>query len=106
MKTALELYIMQQVKSCRLTKNIRTEDLAHILGVTVNFINNIETPSSRDKYNLTHLIKIAYLFECDVAQFLPNNSKLEQLYPDLYEIKQSIKQLPPIRSKKKSAPSP
>lgn len=66
----------------------------------MNFVNNVESDKSDDKYNINHLLKIAYLFNCNICDFFPKNYSIEDETnsADLIQQKEFI-----LRNKKKRA---
>lgn len=42
-----------------------------MLDVSFGFIGNIENPKYSAKYNLNHINKLAFIFECSPKDFLP-----------------------------------
>jgi transcriptional regulator with XRE-family HTH domain len=72
-----EIAIISNVKNIRLSKGFTCQDIANILDTSVNFINNVESEKSDDKYNINHLLKISYLFDCDICEFFPRNFSIK-----------------------------
>ena len=75
-KTALDLFIMEKVKSMRQSKNMSQAVLAIKLGVSDAFIGQIENPKHRAKYNLEHVYKLTFIFECSPGDLFPKNQIL------------------------------
>lgn len=80
MKKPLDVFVMQKVKEFRLRHNLLASDIADVIGTSVNFVNNVETPTSPDKYNLYHFVKIVCLFQCDPSELLPTS------FADLHDV--------------------
>lgn len=70
-KTAIDLYIIDQVKKMRNERNISQAVLATELDVSNAFIGQIENPKHRSKYNTSHLNELAKIFNCSPRDFLP-----------------------------------
>jgi transcriptional regulator with XRE-family HTH domain len=89
MITNFEKAIISNIKRIRIEKGITCQDIADILNTSVNFINNIESEKSDDKYNLNHLNKISYLLDCKISEFFPSDSEIqnEPFFKDIEEQK-------------------
>jgi transcriptional regulator with XRE-family HTH domain len=72
-----EKAVISKVKIIRTNLGFTCQDIANILNTSVNFVNNIESDKSDDKYNLNHLLKIAYLFNCSICDFFPKNYSIK-----------------------------
>ena len=72
-----EKAIISNIKRIRTEKGITCQDIADILNTSVNFINNIESEKSDDKYNLNHLNKISYLLDCNISEFFPSDFEIQ-----------------------------
>ena len=70
-KTELDLYIINKVKELRTKTGISQAVLAIKLEVSDAFIGQIENPKHRAKYNLSHINKLAQIFNCSPKDFLP-----------------------------------
>lgn len=73
--TKLELFVIEKIKEKRNELGYTAQDLGEATGNSQNFINNIESNKSTDKYNITHLSKIAELFNCYIQDFFPLDKK-------------------------------
>ncbi|HCN83662.1 MAG TPA: transcriptional regulator [Sphingobacteriaceae bacterium] len=73
-KSAIDLYIIDQVRAKRLAANLSQLDLAFALGVSLGFIGHIESPRYTAKYNIEHINKLAEIFDCSVKDFFPDRS--------------------------------
>jgi len=67
----IDQYVIDRVKERREKKQWTQADLADALSVSVGYIGNIESPKYRAKYNLSHINKLAIIFECSPRDFLP-----------------------------------
>jgi transcriptional regulator with XRE-family HTH domain len=70
-KSKIDWYIISQVTKKRLEKGYTQEDLAIHLNISTGFIGQVESPSSRAKYNNQHLNELAKYFKCSPRDFLP-----------------------------------
>ncbi|MCA6439837.1 MAG: helix-turn-helix transcriptional regulator [Sediminibacterium sp.] len=71
-KTAIELFVIQQVRQKRIFLNYSQEDVASFIDKTRGFIGQVESPNHPAKYNLNHLNKIAKEFNCSIQEFFPD----------------------------------
>lgn len=76
-KTKIELAVMEKVTQLRLAKGLSQDDIAAILECSRGYIGQIESPNSPSTYNLTHLNRLAYEFECSLHDFLPKHPIIE-----------------------------
>jgi transcriptional regulator with XRE-family HTH domain len=67
----IENYVIDSVRSKRISKGISQKELAYSMEVSIGFIGNVENPKYRAKYNLTHLNELAKILECSPKDFLP-----------------------------------
>lgn len=67
----IDQYVIDFVKNLRSEKELKQEDIANILGVTRSFIQDIENPKRRAKYNLSHINLLADYFSLSPRDFLP-----------------------------------
>ncbi len=72
MKTAIEIYVIEQVKAIRIGLGMSQAELAFKLNVSSGFIGKVETTSLPTKYNLNHINKIAEIFNISPQELLPN----------------------------------
>ena len=62
--------IGQNVKRIRKEKGISQLDLAHKIGhKSVSIISCAEINHKNNRFNIEHLLKIAYVLEVDIAEF-------------------------------------
>jgi transcriptional regulator with XRE-family HTH domain len=69
----IEQYVIDVVRAKRIEKKISQKDLAYSLNLSIGFIGNVESSNFRAKYNLSHINKLAEIFECSPKDFLPEN---------------------------------
>jgi len=69
--SAIEQHVIDFVRELRYRKNLTQENIATILNVKRSFINNVESPKNRSKYNLSHIDKLASHFGISPKDFLP-----------------------------------
>lgn len=70
-KTKFEIAVIDRVREIRNDKDLSQDDIAAILGLSRGFIGQIESPNSPSTYNLNHLNRLAYEFDCSPQDFLP-----------------------------------
>ncbi|MDI3321381.1 helix-turn-helix domain-containing protein [Pinibacter soli] len=71
-KVKYNWYIITQVINKRLLEGYTQEDVAIHLNLSTGFIGQVESPSSRAKYNNQHLNELAKVFKCSPREFLPD----------------------------------
>lgn len=67
----IEQYVIDVVRRMRVERGLSQKDLAFALDLSIGFIGDIESSKERAKYNLTHINKLAKIFECSPKDFLP-----------------------------------
>jgi transcriptional regulator with XRE-family HTH domain len=73
-KTEIDLFVIGKVKELRVKNGISQVVLAVKLEVAESFIGAIENPKNRAKYNLSHINKLAAIFDCSPQYFLPETA--------------------------------
>lgn len=71
--TAVDAYIGEKVRGYRNLRNISQEELGRMLGVSFQQIQKYEKGANR--ITSSRLQEIAKIFECDVADILPEQKK-------------------------------
>ncbi|MDC8099157.1 helix-turn-helix domain-containing protein [Chryseobacterium rhizosphaerae] len=77
----IEQYVIDTVRRMRMNKKISQKDLAYSLDLSIGFIGDVESYKSRAKYNLSHINRLAEVFDCSPKDFLPEQyleNKTEQ----------------------------
>lgn len=69
----IEQYVIDIVRKMRLERKISQKELAYSLDLSIGFIGDVESSKSRAKYNLSHINKLAEIFECSPRDFLPQH---------------------------------
>ncbi|PWB21487.1 helix-turn-helix domain-containing protein [Flavobacterium sp. HTF] len=69
----IEQYVIDTVRRIRIEKKISQKELSYALNLSIGFIGDIESSKSRAKYNLSHINKLAEIFECSPKDFLPQS---------------------------------
>jgi transcriptional regulator with XRE-family HTH domain len=77
-KSTFDLAVIRLVKAYRVAHDLTQDDLAEILDVSRGYIGQIESPSSRSKYNLNQLNRLAYEWKCSPRIFLPEKGSEEK----------------------------
>lgn len=67
----IEKYVISKVKELREQRGFTQEQLALALGKNIGFISQIEAPSKKAKYNISHLNEIAKILDCSPKDFMP-----------------------------------
>ncbi|WP_035677718.1 helix-turn-helix domain-containing protein [Flavobacterium limnosediminis] len=67
----IERYIISKVREIRETKGVTQEQLSLSIGKNITFISQIEAPSKKAKYNISHLNEIAKALDCSPKDFWP-----------------------------------
>ena len=73
LKSEIDLYIIDKIKTLRVANKFSQAALALKLGVSDAFIVQIENPKNRSKYSMVQLNKLAKIFNCSPRDFLPEN---------------------------------
>lgn len=98
----IKTFIGERVRTIRLSKNISSESLTDYLNISRASVVNIE--KGRQGASIEILIKLSYLFKCDVSDFLPSASLIDpcisNMVDDVY--KKSIHKATRHLIKKKS----
>lgn len=71
MKSDIDLYIIERVKERRKALNISQRTLSELLGRSLGFVGQVETPHCAAKYSVHQLFLIAKEFNCSAADFFP-----------------------------------
>jgi transcriptional regulator with XRE-family HTH domain len=71
-KTKIELFVLNKVKEKRLEIGLSQAELSHQLEMSTGFIGMAESPKYTTKYSLEQLNKLAIIFKCAPADFLPS----------------------------------
>lgn len=71
--TAVDAYIGEKIRGYRNLRNISQEELGRMLGVSFQQIQKYEKGANR--ITSSRLQEIAKIFECDVADILPEQKK-------------------------------
>lgn len=71
-KSEIEMYVINKVKTLREHANITQSELAFRLGVSNGFVGQVESSRSPTKYSLNHIDKLAEIFEVSPQDFIPS----------------------------------
>jgi transcriptional regulator with XRE-family HTH domain len=83
MRTALDQYIIDEIRKRRNAINMSQEQLFQNMGFKSDaFIAATESPRSTKKYNIAQLNKVAIIFNCSLWDLIPEKS-----FPDNTNIK-------------------
>ena len=70
--TPIDQYVIDFVRKLRDEKNLRQQDIAAIIGVSREFIKDVENLKKRAKYNFRHINALAEYFDMSPKDFLPD----------------------------------
>lgn len=73
-KSCIDHYVMNKVRSRRLQLNISQSELAKALKMSVGFIGKVESPSYDSHYNIKHINKLAKILKCSPRYFMPHKT--------------------------------
>jgi transcriptional regulator with XRE-family HTH domain len=71
-KTKFEMAVADKVAEMRRARGLSQDDIATILSLTRGFIGQIESPNSPSTYNLNHLNRLAFEFNCSIHELIPS----------------------------------
>ncbi len=71
MNSKIDNFVIDAVRKRRQELKISQSALADYLECSRGFIGDIENPTKRAKYNLTHINELARILECSPKDFLP-----------------------------------
>lgn len=71
MKSDIDLYVIERVKERRKALSISQRTLSEILGRSLGFVGQVETPHCPAKYSVHQLYLIAKEFNCSAVDFFP-----------------------------------
>jgi transcriptional regulator with XRE-family HTH domain len=71
-KSLLDIFVINKVKEYRIKHKMTQADLAFKMGVSYGFIGKIESLNYSTKFNLSHINKLAKIFNCSPKDFLPD----------------------------------
>ena len=71
MRSAIELYIIQEVKKRRKKLKMSQRYIADCLDVSRSFIRDIEDLKKDSAYNVDHINMLARIFECSPRELWP-----------------------------------
>ena len=72
--SAIEQQVIDFVTELRIKRQLTQADIGVIIGVGRSFINKVEDPKERAKYNLNHIDKLADHFGLSPRDFLPEKA--------------------------------
>lgn len=70
--TQIEQYVIGKVREKRVKAGISQVVLSNLIDASDKFVGNVESGKSKHKYNLNHLNKLAFVLECSVKDFIPD----------------------------------
>jgi transcriptional regulator with XRE-family HTH domain len=69
--TPIDQFVIDFVRHLRDSKKLRQQDIGSIIGVSREYIKDIESTNRRAKYNIRHINALAEYFEMSPKDFLP-----------------------------------
>nr|WP_121270927.1 helix-turn-helix transcriptional regulator [Pedobacter schmidteae] len=72
--TDVEQYVVDFVLKTRKQKGLSQKNIAYILEVNPSFINDVENPTNRAKYNLNHINTLSDHWGISPREFLPRKA--------------------------------
>jgi transcriptional regulator with XRE-family HTH domain len=105
--TPIDQFVIDFVRTLRVNKKLRHQDIGSIIGVSREYIKDIENKNRRAKYNLRQINALAEYFEMSPRDFLPEKplklyskptlsqtlkakSKIGRPKPQIIKIKKSL----------------
>lgn len=71
MKSDIDIYVIERVKEKRKALGISQRVLSEILGRSIGFVGQVETPHCPAKYSVHQLFLLSQEFECSAGEFFP-----------------------------------
>ncbi len=78
-KSKFDQTVINLVKEKREKMGLTQEDLARFLDVARSYIGHVESPHTRNKYNLNQLNRLAYEMDCSPKDFIPEKASNEKV---------------------------
>lgn len=69
--TAIEQYVIDKVREKRIQAGLTQAVLSVAMDLNPRFVGSVERIKTDDKYNINHLNKLAFIFECSIRDFFP-----------------------------------
>lgn len=70
--TSVEKFVIDAVRKRREELKLTPKDLSLKVGLNADWVNKVENPRKREKYNLNQLHEIAKALDCSLADLLPD----------------------------------
>jgi len=104
----IEQYVIDFIRSMRLNQKLSQRDLGNIIGVSQEFIRDVESKKRPAKYNLRHINALADYFNMSPKDFLPEKAfadnpkeKTKPVKKTSSIVKKAVVQSKATKSKKK-----
>lgn len=68
----IEQYVIDKVREKRIKAGLTQVVLSVAMDLSSKFVGNVESGKNRLKYNINHLNKLAFIFECSIKDFFPD----------------------------------
>lgn len=69
--TPIDQFVIDFVRELRDRKGLRQQDIAAIIGVSREFVKDVENTKKRAKYNIRHINALADYLDLSPRDFLP-----------------------------------
>lgn len=90
--TSVEKFVIEAVRRRRETLNITPKELSLKVGLNGDWVNKVENPRKREKYNLNQLHEIARALDCKLADLFPEPLLENDCLKEYQEIRDRKKQ--------------
>lgn len=70
----IDQYVIDFVRKLRNDKELSQQKLGEIIGISREYVKDIENPKRTAKYNLKHINLLAEYFDISPKDFLPQNA--------------------------------
>lgn len=70
----IDQYVIDFIRELRKEKNLTQRDIASIVGISRAFVSEIESKTSRAKYNIRHVNALADYLGMSPREFLPEKA--------------------------------
>lgn len=71
MRSAIDIYVIEQVRKKREKARISQRTLSEIVGRALGFVSQVESDTCQAKYSVHQLYIIAKELDCPITEFFP-----------------------------------
>lgn len=90
--TSVEKFVIEAVRIRREALDITPKELSLKVGLNGDWVNKVENPRLREKYNLNQLHEIAKVLDCKLADLFPEPLLENDCLQEYKEIRDKKKQ--------------